>query len=196
MMPLPPLTVPSEYRNRKRLWINSSLWLGVNEVFYAALSIQNLGYAERMLLEMETRLRVLASDHAGRKERDRILMECSAHSGLWVFGLYEVLRVLKESGTPKFASLKDLFQKLEALRMPLAKHEVKRVKGSAQSSHYPTGAWDPETGRVGWNFHDPHSNSFRILTRTNLADEFLSIAAVEPEFSSPFPIGGPLGTDD
>jgi hypothetical protein len=114
----------------------------------------------------------------------------------WVFGLYEVLRVIKESETPKFQPLRDLFLKLEVLRMPLAKHEVKHVKGDPHLSHYPTGAWEMETGRAGWIFHDPHSKKTRILTRTGLADEFLSIAAIEPEFPPPVPIGGPLGADD
>jgi hypothetical protein len=189
-------SVPIEYQKRKRLWINSSLWLGVNELFYAALSIQNLGYAERALLEMEARLRTPAHDHAPRKERDFMRMECSAHSSLWVFGLYEVLRVIKQSGTPKCDPLQEPFSKLEILRMPLAKHEVKHVKGNAQLSHYPTGAWEIETGRTGWIFHDPHSNKSRILTRTGLANEFLSIAAIEPKFPPSFPIGGPLGIDD
>jgi hypothetical protein len=190
------LTVPIEYKKRKRLWINSSLWLGVNELFFVALSIQNLGYAERALLEMEERLRTSFNAQAPRKERDFLHMECAAHSSLWVLGLYEVLRVLKQSETPKFEPLRDLFSKLEILRMPLAKHEVKHIKGNAHVQHYPTGAWEVETGRAGWSFHDPHSNKFRVLTRTGLADEFLSIAAVEPEFPPLFPIGGPLGIDD
>ena len=84
-------TIPSAYGLRKRLWINSSLWLGVNERPYAALAIQNLGYAERLLLEMELRL----------TERNRLLPECSAHSALWIFGLYEVLRL------PRIATLPD-----------------------------------------------------------------------------------------
>jgi hypothetical protein len=53
-----------------------------------------------------------------------------------------------------------------------------------------------ETGRAGRSFHDPHSNKSRLLTRTGLADEFLSIAAIELEFPPPFPIGGPPGIDD
>ena len=71
--------VPIDYHRRKRLWINSSLWLGVNELFFAALSIQNLGYAERVLLEMEEFLRGPENQSAS-KERDFMQMECSAHS--------------------------------------------------------------------------------------------------------------------
>lgn len=59
-----------------------------------------------------------------------------------------------------------------------------------------TGTWDLERGAVSWIIIDHKSQSSRVLTRTDLADEFLSIAAAEPEFRSPFPIGGTLGMDD
>jgi hypothetical protein len=75
-------------------------------------------------------------------------MECSAHSALWVFGLYELLRTVQEADKPQFASLASLFRKLEVLRMPLAKHEVKN--GQPTLSRYPTGCQDVETRRVGW----------------------------------------------
>ncbi len=110
-----PRMVPNDYRGRKRLWINSSLCLGLNELPYVNLSIQGLGYAERMLLEMEMRLASTAHDQTPRKERDRLLSECSAHSVLWIFGLYEVLRVVRAARTPRFESLQELFQKLEIL---------------------------------------------------------------------------------
>jgi hypothetical protein len=111
---------------------------------------------------------------------------------LWVFGLYEVLRIVREAGAPQFAPLTPLFEKLEALRMPLAKHEAKKLKGSAPS-HYPTSCWDIENGHVGWSVYDPRLGAMRILARTPLANEFLAIAAVEPDSLPPFPIGGPLG---
>jgi hypothetical protein len=158
--------------------------------------LNTLGYAERMLLEMEARLAATAGISALKKERDRVLMECSAHSVLWVFGLYEVLRTVKEAGAPQFAVLAPLFRKLEVLRMPLAKHEAKKVRGQPTPSHYPTGCQDIETGQVGWIIRDPHIGESMVLSRTSLADEFLSIAAVEPDFPHPFPIGGPLGEYD
>jgi hypothetical protein len=37
----------------------------------------------------------------------------------------EVLRTIRETGAPQFVPLMPLFQRLEALRMPLAKHEAK-----------------------------------------------------------------------
>jgi hypothetical protein len=122
-----PIIVPSEYSKRKRLWINSSLWF--IECPYASLSVQTLGYAERLLLDMEARLAVMVGDGSPKSDRDRLLSECSAHSVLWVFGLYEVLRTIREAEVPQFRSLAPLFRKLEILRMPLAKHEAGR--GSA-----------------------------------------------------------------
>jgi hypothetical protein len=146
---------------------------------------------------MEIRLASSARDQTPRKDRDQLLSECSAHSVLWIFGLYEVLRVVKEAKTSRFEGLRELFGKLENLRMPLAKHEVKRIKGKGvPSAHSPTGAWDPNNGRVGWIVIDPVSNASYALTRTDLANEFLSVAAVEPEFPPALPLGGTLGMDD
>lgn len=185
-----PLAVPTAFKLRKRLWIYSSLWLNAPQCPYASLSLQTLGYAERMLLDMEAELARLAKDHLSKKKRDLLLSECSAHSVLWIFGLYEVLRTIREARAPRFSQLEALFKKLETLRMPLAKHQVKKQRGLV---HYPTSCWDVETGNVGWSVHDPELGTNQALFRTPLADEFLGIAAVEPDHMPPFPIGGPLG---
>jgi hypothetical protein len=147
--------IPIDYQKRKRLWINASLWLASNERPTIASSIQNLGYAERILLGLEAEIANLASDQSIKRRRDRGLMECSAHSELWILGLYEVLRTLKETETPRFDPLRPLFHKLELLRMPIAKHEAKRVKGQGTVVHYPTHFWNSETGHSGWNVFDP-----------------------------------------
>jgi hypothetical protein len=167
--------IPPEFSRRKRLWIYSSLWLTHVGCPYASLSVQTLGYAERLLLEMEAKLAALAHDLGGKKERDLLLAECSAHSVLWVFGLYEILRTVRESGAPQFAVLEPVFRKLEVLRMPLAKHETKNVKGSTPPPHYPTGCWDVDTGQVGWQVFNPRSGSMDVLSRTPLANEFLLV---------------------
>lgn len=184
--------VPSDFNQRRRLWIYASLWLNGMECPYASLSLQTLGYAERLILDMERRLAELAKDHASKTARDLLLSECSAHSVLWVFGLYEVLRTIRQSRLPQFSNVQPVFLKLEALRMPLAKHEAKSHHGTAPS-HYPTSCWDVDSGQVGWNFYDPRLGTMCILTRTSLADEFLRVAAVKPEHFPPFPLGGPLG---
>ena len=88
------------------------------------VQIWNLGYAERILLELGAEITNLASDHSMKRRRDWGLAECSAHSELWILGLYDVLRTLKETKTPRFSPLGPLFHKLELLRMPIAKHEM------------------------------------------------------------------------
>jgi len=189
-------SVPLAFSQRKRLWVNSSLWLNHVDCPYASLSVQTLGYAERLLLEMEAKLAALVSDTKAKKQRDLLLSECSAHSVLWVFGLYEILRTVRESSAAQFAGLEALFEKLEILRMPLAKHEAKRIKGVPSPSHYPTGCWNTETGQVGWQIFNPRLGTMEVLSRTPLANEFLSITAVPPEHMTPFAIGGPLGEFD
>ena len=197
VVPLAVDPVPRDYTHRKKLWVNSSLWLGNNERPYVPMAVQGLGYAERMLLEMEARLAEMIASAGPRNARDRLLSECIAHSVLWVFGLYEVVRVIKDAETHHFEPLRDLFWRLEILRMPLAKHEVKRVdRKEAPPIHYPTSSWDPETGQVGWISIDPRNNTSRVVTRHEFADEFLSVTAFEPESPLPFPIGGQLGQDD
>jgi hypothetical protein len=188
--------VPTDYAQRKKLWVNSSIWLLINERPYVPLAVQGLGYAERMLLDMEQRLAAMTASNEPRNARDRLLSECSSHSVLWVFGLYEVVRVIREAETHHIEPLRDLFGRLEVLRMPLAKHEVKRVvRKQTPSPHYPTSSWDPQTGRVGWITVDPNDSASRVITRHEFADEFLSLTAFEPTSPPPFPIGGPLGQD-
>jgi hypothetical protein len=198
-------TVPRDYVRRKELWIRSSVWLSTNEGPFVTLSIQDLGYAERLLLAMEERIATIANDLSARDERERLLMECRAHSILWIFGLYEVVRVAMRSNPSKSPHLKELFAKLGVLRMPLAKHEVKSLtkrelkeKGIERGeirTHHPSGHWYPDTGQVGWRVFNPHLGKLQDFTRTELANEFLSITATEP-IISPVPIGGPLGRPD
>jgi hypothetical protein len=179
--------IPSDYASRKELWIRSRLWLSFNEGPFVTLSVQSLGYAERQLLKWEERIAAIANDRASAElnrasaELESLIMECAAHSILWVFGLYEIVRVVKETNPSKFEALAELFRKLEILRMPLAKHEVKSAPGYKNIRHYPTGLWFPESGSVGWKVINPYAKPVR-LTRIGLADEFLSITATEPIF--------------
>ena len=78
--------------------------------------------------------------------------------------------------------------------MPIAKHEMadaeaegKRIKGQVPVVHYPTHFWNPETGHSGWNVFDRATGDSLFLFRTPLADEFLALAAIEPEYSATIP---------
>ena len=193
-------SVPSDYASRKELWIRSGLWLSFNEGPFVTLGVESLGYAERQLLEWEKRIAAIANDRASRAELESLeleslIMECAAHSILWIFGLYEIVRVVKDTNPSKFEALAELFRKVEILRMPLAKHEVKSAPGYRNIRHYPTGLWFPELGSVGWKVINPYAEPVR-LTRTGLADEFLSITATEPIFQVATMIDGPLARLD
>jgi hypothetical protein len=115
-------------------------------------------------------------------ELESLVMECAAHSILWVFGLYEIVRVVKDTNASRFEALAELFRELEVLRMPLAKHEVKRTAKHKRTRHYPTGIWFPETGSVGWRVFNPDAEAAHQFTRTGIANKFLSITATEPIF--------------
>jgi hypothetical protein len=181
-------SVPSDYASRKELWIRSGLWLSFNEGPFVTLGVKSLGYAERQLLEWEKRIAAVANDRASAElnrasaELESLIMECAAHSILWVFGLYEIVRVVKETNPSKFEALEELFRKLEILRMPLAKHEVKRTAKYGNTPHYPTGFWFAESGAVGWRVFNPRADAVQPFTRTGIANEFLSITATEPIF--------------
>jgi hypothetical protein len=179
--------VPLDYALRKELWDRSGLWLSSKKGPSVTLSVQSLSYAERLLLEWEKRIAAIADDRARRTEFESLLMECAAHSILWTFGLYEIVRVVKGTNPTKFDKLKVLFKKLEVLRMPLAKHEVKSTPKYRNIPHYPSGFWLPGNGWVGWYVFNPHVNAVRPLTRTGIANEFLSITATEPIFRDAAP---------
>lgn len=165
---------PEDYEHRLPLWIKCSERLVNNDDPYIPLSVENLGRAEKMLLNMEAKL----TTESQKPVRDTLLMECSAHSIMWIFGLYEVLRKIRDIKTSQFDSLEELFQKLEVIRMPLAKHEVKTWPKYRKKLYYPTSVWSAEDGRVGWHVFDPVSRASETFLRTDLADEFLSLIAI------------------
>ena len=98
-------------------------------------------------------------------EHESLIMECAAHSTLWVFGLYEIVRVVKDTNPSKFAALEELFRKLEILRMPLAKHEVKSAAKYRNKPHYPT-RFFPEF-RLGWMAGLRSSRASRSVVHAN-----------------------------
>lgn len=165
--------IPTEFQKRQPLWNRCSERLLCNGDPYIPLSVENLGIAERMLLQMEADLK----SETRKPVRDALLSECSAHSILWVFGLYEVLRKVREMKMAQHGQLGKLFQKLEVIRMPLAKHEVKGAPQYRNKLYYPTSVWSPENGWVGWDVFDPLSEMNQTFFRTGLANEFLSLIA-------------------
>jgi hypothetical protein len=162
--------VPEMFCARSEAWLSSATNLVSATDPYRYMSIENLMFAERPILEMETRLARPAGKPAVSNE-PWLIMECSASSIFWLFGLYEVTRGMKSAANPRFPRLAGLHKKLEVLRMPVAKHEIRRQDGT---SHYPTSLWHPQTGEVGWQVYDPDARSNVAYNRTQLANEFLN----------------------
>ena len=143
------------------------------------LAIQNLMFAERIILDMERQLARDLGTRTADLHESVLLMECSSHSIFWVCGLYELTRSLREAKSPQFSELAALHRKLSVVRMPLAKHEVMSAPGFRDKFHYPTSIWSPNTGRVGWYVFSPDSEQNESYFRTELADEFLAVTATE-----------------
>ena len=99
-----------------------------------------------------------------------------------LYRLYEALRTLRQKNMQNFEPLTDIFRLVELARMPLAKHEVKRTKKYLRTEHYPTSVWDIESGGVGWQVFDPDLEQMVVISRSDIADRFLTCGA---EIASP-----------
>jgi hypothetical protein len=161
--------VPFDFKERSKLWRLSAENLISESAPFIYISVENLTFAERSILQME---RALAWQHEGCPDPHEpwLLKECAAQSILWVCGLFEVTRTLRAAKIRKYPALDDLHKKLSVLRIPLAKHEV----SGRRLRHYPTSVWS-ETGRIGWHAFNPAANSLEVYFRSDLADEFLAI---------------------
>jgi hypothetical protein len=168
--------VPLDFRQRSSLWMVSAGKLVTDEAPYLYLAIENLMFAEYSVLQMEKTLARQAENSSDFHDAF-LLKECTAHSILWLLGLYEITRVLKHAKWLRFPSLESLHKKLHVVRIPLAKHEVSNAPGYRSKSHYPTSVWIPETGKVGWQAFNPNTGTTEVYFRTELADEFLTITA-------------------
>jgi hypothetical protein len=166
--------IPPDFQERSKLWMASATNLITNDAPFVYIAVENLMFAERHILQMERALARRDGESLAPHE-PFLLMECAAQSILWLCGLYEVIRGLKSTKSPKFSALLELHKKLHVLRIPLAKHEVSNAPGYRAMSHYPTSCWSTETGRVGWQVFNPNSESYESYCRTDLADDFLAL---------------------
>jgi hypothetical protein len=125
--------IPPDFQERSKLWIASATNLITDDAPFIYIAVENLMFAERSLLQMEKALS-RQNDKSPDPHEPFLRKECAAQSILWVFGLYEVTRVLK--GLPTFSFLSDFDKKLRLLRIPLAKHEVMKAPGHSPKAHY------------------------------------------------------------
>ena len=158
------------------------------------LSIQDLGRVDRWILEMESALRSTfppvhseTVDDAAKLRHAMLLSDCSALSVFWACGLYEAIRNVRDAKMPQFVPLIDLFRKLEIIRMPLAKHEMKGAPGYREKFHYPQTLFFPSTGWVGWKVFNPLTETEEHVARTDIANQFLQITSAPSIGTAHFP---------
>jgi hypothetical protein len=188
--------LPTIATERLRLWIGASHklagWAAVGrgnadrggsgpEIWATAQNVQDLGYVEAAILDIEERLPAIIvrqQKSTGSVEfvpEDAFLSQAYALSRLWIFGLYESVRsyrVAVRGNTTAWEPFKGLSEELNVIRAPLAKQQV---AGQARL-HVPAPIVAPSTGRVGWQVFDPKKNANRQVLRMELADQFLSAA--------------------
>jgi hypothetical protein len=169
--------IPTQYKSRLPLWIAMSHRFGSRDDPFTTVEIQQLGFAERLLLDMEARAIAVARDQREKDELGKepfLINDLVLHSRFWLFGLYETLRTYRQrvgKDVAEFAVIRKIFDQVELARMPLAKHEA---KGRKSDLHYPETLFDRESGWIGWNVIDPTENKAIPIFRTDIANQFLA----------------------
>jgi hypothetical protein len=192
-----------EFNERRGKWVDASYGIcGPN--ILDTMDIQSLGNADQRLriLEIANRTRFERTDPTIVPDGTdlKFIYECfmqselQAFSQLWIMGLYEMLRRLGENigakrdktdGITRFPKPFDhcekLFWDLEVLRMPLAKHQAKDLKGPSSKQKEPHSAelmFNPDTGSMAWAVYCPKRQQRIELVRQEISDEFLRIALI------------------
>jgi hypothetical protein len=156
-------------------WVDCGAFWAGNEQPFLLLDIQMLGHGESPLLGFEGVLAELLKDENQSENTSIFMTQCMALSIYWMFGLYEVLRKLKNLHSAEhFSPITSLFDDVEIVKMPLAKHEVKSSPGCRNQFHYPTPIRETGTGRVGWSVFDPRTKAMTTVYRPDFAERFLS----------------------
>lgn len=91
------MPIPLDYERRFPLWVDASTAMGSAADPFTTAEIQELGIAERLLLEMETRvIRTIELQRTTGELGDVwLLTDLLTLSRLWLFGLYESLRTYR-----------------------------------------------------------------------------------------------------
>ena len=168
--------------NTAQEWVDASTKLRqVSEYF--TFDVQQLWYVEIMILDMGQRVKI-------QQERQQepgydlnsdpeifLTTQLVALSKYWTFGMYELLRKLREIISPKdrefvapYSSFEPLFRRVELVRMPLAKYEAAKIKGSL---HWPEIVLFSETGSCGWKVYDKRSGDMVVIPRYSFSKDFL-----------------------
>ncbi|GCE83924.1 hypothetical protein [Komagataeibacter diospyri] len=175
--------IHEEWEHRHKRWIQASRHLASEEDPWISSAILDLSWAEHIILALEnevTRTLRRPQDTASLNNTPTF-SEYRAHSKLWIMGLYEVCRVLlKDLKMPVATPLEPLFEKLYAIRIPFAKHEVR----GRTETYFPEPCMPLFGYELGWMVKDykhkrvPQGSSSGTYVnfyvgRRALADEFL-----------------------
>ncbi len=175
--------VPTLWNDRLPLWVAVSHKFGSMYDPFIALEIQQLGLAERLLLDLEQRaIKIFVQQQATNEvgTDPYALSELVAHSRLWIFGIYETLRTFRQKAgktDSQVIALAEFFRRVELARIPLAKHEPKGMKKNDSIMEFPNTIFCRDQGWIGCNVRDPKSGEFTPLFRTELANRFLAAMA-------------------
>lgn len=199
--------IPNDWQDRHALWVRVSDLLACEEDPSIRSAILDLSWAERSILTIERDVAEVLRPFQLKPpiertpqarddlEKTPAFRECRALSKLWIMGLYEVCRVmLNDVKLPAATPLEPLFDELDAVRMPFAKHEVRKIPqgkhedGKRVLPHFPDlciPLWEYE---LGWMVKDYKHNTISpeaqagtyahfYASRRNFADKFLRISA-------------------
>jgi len=169
---------------RYKRWVAASHVLAPSEDPWVVIAVQDLAITERYLLSIEEQVSAdLRQGMMLREGQPNIrFSECQAHSKLWIMGLYEICRLLiNDRKIGKSDCLRSVFDQLEAIRMPLAKHAPRKT---TKEVHYPTPCVPLFGHELGWMVKDYKYKDMpsdvpegtyagRYISRRQISDLFL-----------------------
>lgn len=203
------MMIPNDWDGRHALWRKASELLVSEEDPWIPSAILDLSWAERSILVIEKEVAEVlrpfqkkppierTPQAMGDLEQSPAFYECRALSKLWIMALYEVCRVMIEDvKLPAADPLKPLFDELAAVRMPFAKHEVRKIPlgkhegGKRVLPHFPDlciPLWGCELGWMVKDYKydgispDAPAGTFAnfYVSRRSFADRFLRISALQ-----------------
>lgn len=203
------MMIPNDWDGRHALWRKASGLLVSEEDPWIPSAILDLSWAERSFLVIEKEVAEVlrpfqkkppierTSQAMDDLEKSPAFCECRAMSKLWIMALYEVCRVMiRDAKLPAAKPLEILFDELDAVRMPFAKHEVRKIPlgkhegGKRVLPHFPDlciPLWGYELGWMVKDYKydgispDAPAGTFAnfYVSRRSFADRFLRISALQ-----------------
>ena len=192
------MMIPNDWQDRHKLWEQVSVLLSSEEDPWISSAILDLSWAERSILAIEKDVAEVLRPFQKKApierssqamcvlEKSPSFYECRALSKLWIMALYEVCRVMiNDVKLPAAKPLELLFDELDAVRMPFAKHVVRR----RDEQYFPEPCFPLLGNELGWMVKDykydgispdAQAGTFAnfYVSRRSFADRFLRISAL------------------